>query len=54
MQQVHMGKALKNDMWISQEETPDPNVLPESGVMLVIMFVMVNMLDKNYIIKPQD
>ena len=24
-----MGKALKNDMWISQEETPDPDVLPE-------------------------
>ena len=26
MQQVHMGKSLKNDQWISNEESPDPTV----------------------------
>ena len=30
MQQVEMGKAIKNDSWISDpEETKDPEVLPE-------------------------
>ena len=28
MQQVHMGRALKNDQWIDDEVIPDPETLP--------------------------
>ena len=29
MQNVTMGRAIKNDMWITEEELPNPEVLPE-------------------------
>ncbi len=29
MQQVSMAKSIKNDMWITEEEKPNPDVLPE-------------------------
>ena len=29
MQQVHLGNAIKNDMWITEDEVKDPNPLPE-------------------------
>ena len=29
MQQVQVGKSIKNDTWITQEEVPNPDVLPE-------------------------
>ena len=29
MQQVHLGNAIKNDMWITEDEIKDPSPLPE-------------------------
>ena len=29
MQQVHLGNAMKNDMWITEDEVKDPSILPE-------------------------
>jgi co-chaperonin GroES (HSP10) len=29
MQQVNMGKVIKNDAWLSKEEQANPDVLPE-------------------------
>ena len=55
MQQVHMGKALKNDMWISQEETPDPDVLPEvPGYHVLIRPVSVKEKTKGGILIPDS
>ena len=55
MQQVHMGKALKNDMWISQEETPDPDVLPEvPGYHILIRPVSIKQTTKGGIFLPDS
>lgn len=55
MQQVHMGKALKNDMWISQEETPDPDVLPEvPGYHILIRPISVKEKTKGGILIPDS
>ena len=29
MQQVQLGKALKNNAWITDDEKNDPDILPE-------------------------
>ena len=29
MQQVNMAKSIKNDAWISKEEIPNPDMLPD-------------------------
>ena len=55
MQQVHMGKALKNDMWISQEEAPDPDVLPElPGYHILIRPVSIKEKTKGGILIPDS
>ena len=36
MQQAHLGKSIKNDMWITEEEDEStPDVLPELPVFRV-------------------
>ena len=55
MQQVHIGKALKNYMWISQEETPDPDVLPEvPGYHILIRPISVKEKTKGGILIPDS
>ena len=50
-----MGKDLKNDMWISQEETPDPDVLPEvPGYHILIRPISVKEKTKGGILIPDS
>lgn len=55
MQAVAMDKAMLNDQWISQEEAPDPDVLPEvPGFHLLIRPVSVKEQTKGGIILPDS
>ena len=56
MQQVNLGNAIKNDMWITDPiEQPDPDVLPAlPGFHVLIRPVSVKSLTKGGIIIPDS
>ncbi len=56
MQQAHLGKSIKNDMWITEPiEQPDPDVLPAlPGFHVLIRPVSVKSLTKGGIIIAQE
>jgi co-chaperonin GroES (HSP10) len=55
MQSVAMEKAMLNDEWISRDEAPDPDVLPEvPGFHLLIRPVSVKEQTKGGIILPDS
>ena len=56
MQQAHLGKTIKNDMWITDEEYSDtPNVLPElPGFHVLVRPVSVKEKTKGGIIIPNS
>jgi len=56
MQQVHLGKGLKNDLWISDEiEKADPEVLPEiPGYHVLVRPVSVKSTTKGGIYIPDS
>ena len=56
MQQVQMGKSVKNDLWITDpEEVEDPEVLPElPGFHILIRPVSVKSQTKGGILLPDS
>ena len=56
MQQVSMGGAIKNDLWITDvEETPDPSPLPKlPGFHVLVRPVSVKSVTKGGIIIPDS
>ena len=56
MQQVNMGGAIKNDLWITDvEETPDPSPLPKlPGFHVLVRPVSVKSVTKGGIIIPDS
>ena len=55
MQQVNMAKSIKNDAWISKEETPNPNVLPElPGYHILVRPVSIKEKTKGGILLPDS
>ena len=56
MQQAHLGKTIKNDMWITDEEYSDtPDVLPElPGFHVLVRPVSVKETTKGGIIIPNS
>jgi co-chaperonin GroES (HSP10) len=56
MQQVNLGNAIKNDLWITDpDEEPDPDVLPAlPGFHVLIRPVSVKSLTKGGIIIPDS
>ena len=56
MQQVQMGKAVKNDLWITDpEEVADPEVLPElPGFHVLVRPVSVKSQTKGGILLPDS
>jgi co-chaperonin GroES (HSP10) len=55
MQQVHLGNAIKNDMWITEDEIPDPSPLPElPGYHILIRPVSVKGVTKGGIVLPDS
>ena len=56
MQQAHLGKAIKNDMWITnEEEEATPDVLPElPGFHVLVRPVSVKEKTKGGILLPNS
>ena len=56
MQQVSMGGAIKNDLWITDAtETPDPSPLPElPGFHVLVRPVSVKSVTKGGILLPDS
>jgi co-chaperonin GroES (HSP10) len=55
MQQVHLGKALKNDLWIESKETPDPDILPElPGFHILVRPISIKSETKGGILLPDS
>jgi len=55
MQTVPMGRSIKNDMWITKEEVPNPNVLPElPGYHILVRPVSIKSETKGGIILPDS
>jgi co-chaperonin GroES (HSP10) len=55
MQQVHMGKGIKNDLWITKVETSDPMILPElPGYHVLIRPISVKSITKGGIFIPDS
>jgi len=55
MQQVHLGKAMKNDMWITENEVKDPTPLPElPGYHILIRPVSIKGVTKGGIVLPDS
>ena len=56
MQQVSMGGAIKNDLWVTDvEETPDPSPLPKlPGFHVLVRPVSVKSVTKGGIIIPDS
>ena len=56
MQQAHLGKSIKNDMWITdQEEEATPDVLPElPGFHVLVRPVSVKEKTKGGILLPNS
>ena len=55
MQQVHLGNAMKNDMWITEDEVKDPNPLPEiPGFHILVRPVSIKGVTKGGIMLPDS
>ena len=55
MQQVQLGKAIKNDMWITENEVKDPSPLPElPGYHILIRPVSIKGVTKGGIVLPDS
>ena len=55
MQTVPMGRSIKNDMWITQEEVPNPDVLPElPGYHVLVRPVSIKAETKGGILLPDS
>ena len=55
MQQVHLGNAIKNDMWITEDEIEDPNPLPElPGFHILVRPVSIKGVTKGGIMLPDS
>ena len=55
MQQAHLGKSIKNDMWITKEEDDTPDILPElPGFHVLVRPVSVKEKTKGGIIIPNS
>ena len=55
MQTVPMGRSIKNDMWITKEEVPNPDVLPElPGYHILVRPVSIKSETKGGIILPDS
>ena len=53
MQQVQLGKALKNNAWITDDEKNDPDILPElPGYHLLIRPISIKTETKGGILLP--
>ena len=50
-----MGRSIKNDMWITQEEVPNPDVLPElPGYHVLVRPVSIKAETKGGILLPDS
>ena len=55
MQQLHLGKALKNDLWITDDDKKDPIVLPElPGYHILIRPISIKSKTKGGILLPDS
>ena len=55
MQQVQLGNAIKNDMWITEDEIRDPKPLPElPGYHILIRPVSIKGVTKGGIVLPDS
>tara|TARA_B100001094_G_scaffold142606_1_gene138175 strand:+ start:212 stop:637 length:426 start_codon:yes stop_codon:yes gene_type:complete len=55
MQQVSLAKSIKNDMWISEEDKANPDVLPElPGYHVLIRPVSIKEKTKGGILLPNS
>src|SRR6056300_28454 len=56
MQQAHLGKSIKNDMWITEEEDEStPDVLPElPGFHVLVRPVSIKQKTKGGILLPDS
>ena len=56
MQEAHLGKSVKNDLWVTDpEESPDPEVLPElPGYHVLVRPVSVKSITKGGIYIPDS
>jgi len=55
MQQVHVGKAVKNDAWITKNEQEDPDILPElPGYHVLVRPVSIKQETKGGILLPDS
>jgi co-chaperonin GroES (HSP10) len=55
MQQVHVGKALKNDVWITKNKQEDPDILPElPGYHVLVRPVSIKQETKGGILLPDS
>ena len=55
MQQVGLGGALKNDMWITEDDAPDPSPLPTlPGFHVLVRPVSVKGITKGGILLPDS
>ena len=55
MQQVHVGKALKNDVWITKDEQENPDILPElPGYHVLVRPVSIKQETKGGILLPDS
>ena len=55
MQQLHLGKALKNDLWITDDDKKDPIVLPElPGYHILIRPISIKSETKGGILLPDS
>ena len=55
MQQVHLCNAIKNDMWITEDEIKDPKPLPElPGYHILVRPVSIKGVTKGGIVLPDS
>ena len=55
MQQVALGKGMKNDMWITDDDQKDPEVLPElPGYHILIRPISIKETTKGGILLPDS
>jgi len=53
MQQVNLGASIKNDLWITEEETPNPSPLPDlPGFHVLVRPISVKSVTKGGIFIP--
>ena len=55
MQQVPLARTIKNDMWITEDEQTDPNILPElPGFHVLVRPVSIKEKTKGGILLPDS